>query len=426
MVEKIKLSNGLTVVYQRLAGYKSVSIGVWVKTGSARETTENNGISHFIEHMVFKGTKNRSATDIAKAIDGVGGEINAYTAKECTCFYTKTLREDLELSLDLLSDMMINPLFDPLHIETEKTVIIDEVNMYEDASEEMADDLMHEIVFKGHPLSLPVLGTKENISGYTREKILEYYNRYYVAENMVLSIAGEFNPEELIRYIERYFSPLKSSKEFQMEARSLPIHHWDYKFKNKDFEQLQIVMSFPGIPFDDPLSYDMTLLNNILGGSNSSMLFQEVREKLGLTYSIYSEPTFYDDIGVLEISFGVSKEKAKEALKAICSVICVIKSKTLSEDNIRHGKNHLKGSFVLGLEGTDQHMDLIGRIELFSHKEKTMEDMLKKIDSASLNGVNALVDHVFGQNLLSMAFVGEIKENEAAELYEYVKKSIKC
>lgn len=422
MVEKFKLSNGLTVVYQRLAGYKSVSIGVWVKTGSARETTDNNGISHFIEHMVFKGTQNRTASDIARAIDGVGGEINAYTAKECTCFYTKTLKDDLVLSLDLLSDMVINPLFDTAHIETEKTVIIDEINMYEDASEELADDLMHEILFKDHALSLPVLGTKENISGFTRDMILSYYSRYYVAENMVLSIAGEFNPDELIQHIEHYFGSLKSGKDFLLTSKSIPEHHWDYKFKNKDFEQLQIVMSFPGIPFDDPLSYEMTLLNNILGGSNSSMLFQEVREKLGLTYSIYSEPTFYDDIGILEISFGVSKEKAKDALKAICKVICIIKGKTFTREDVAHGKSHLKGSFVLGLEGTDQYMDLIGRIELFAHKEKTMEDMIEKIEKASLDGVFTLIDHVFGQNNLSMAFVGEINEKEAADLYGYVKK----
>lgn len=424
MVKKIVLQNGLTVVTQRLKGYKSVSVGVWVKAGSSFESQSDNGMAHFIEHMVFKGTRNRSAAQIAIEIDAVGGEMNAFTAKECTCFYTKTLSGDLDLALDLLSDMMLNPTFDPDHIELEKTVIQDEINMYEDASEEIANDLIHEVLYGDHPLSLPVLGTKESVSKFNQVSVFDFFNRFYRANNMVLSIAGDFDPEQIESQVTRYFERIPEKLDLSLKTIPSPTQNWTYGFKQKDFEQVQVVIAFPGIPFDHKMSYNMSLLNQFLGGSNSSMLFQEVRENLGLTYSIFSEPTFYDEIGMLEISFGVSKEKMSETLSAIISVILELKSRIFTDQEIEHGKNHLKGSFVLGMEGSDQYMDFIGRIELFAHKEKNMDEMLAKIEETSLIGMKKLIEHCFSTGNFAMAFVGDVTESEVKTYYNKMKTAL--
>lgn len=415
---KVQLDNGLTVVYEKLEGYKSISIGVWVKTGSAYENEENNGISHFIEHMLFKGTKNRTAKEIASVIDGIGGEINAYTAKECTCFYTKTLSLDYEVGLDILSDMLLNSTFSDEHIETEKTVIIDEINMYEDAAEEMVMDLINEITFKGHPLSYPILGTKKTVNSFNSERLMTYFNTYYVAENMVISIAGDFEEEEILDKVRFYFSALKRGEKPLIDHRINPVYNWGMESRKKDFEQIQVAINFPGIKFDHELSYEMMVLSNILGGTNSSRLFQSIREDRGLAYSIYSEPNFYDALGTICISFGVSKENLEETLMLVADEINKMKLHRISFEAMEHAKNHLRGSFFLNLEGSDNYMDMIGRIELFAHREKNIDDMLFKISNIQLEGVVDLIDSCLDTEQIALAIVGDIESHETKHLYE--------
>ena len=418
MHKKMQLSNGLTVVYEKLEGYKSISIGVWVKTGSAYESVDNNGISHFIEHMIFKGTQRRTAKEIASIIDGIGGELNAYTAKECTCYYTKTLSLDYEIALDVLSDMIKHPTFLDEHIETEKTVILDEINMYEDAAEEIVIDIMNEINFKGHPLGFPILGSKKTVSAFTRDDVLAYYHDYYTANNMVVSIAGDFQEEQLIALVETYFADVKSANSGVIRRQTTPIYHFDYDSKKKDFEQIQVAISFPGIKFDHELSYEMMVLSNILGGTNSSRLFQSIREDRGLTYSIYSEPNFYDALGTLSITFGVSKENLRETLTLIAQEISKLKKHLITPESLEHAKNHLRGSFFLNLEGSDNYMDMIGRIELFAHREKNIDDMLGKINNIQLSGVTQLIDTCFDPNQVAMAIVGDIEKKETESCYQ--------
>ena len=418
MHKKMQLSNGLAVVYEKLEGYKSISIGVWVKTGSAYESVDNNGISHFIEHMIFKGTQRRTAKEIASIIDGIGGELNAYTAKECTCYYTKTLSLDYEIALDVLSDMIKHPTFLDEHIETEKTVILDEINMYEDAAEEIVIDIMNEINFKGHPLGFPILGSKKTVSAFTRDDVLAYYHDYYTANNMVVSIAGDFQEEQLIALVETYFADVKSANDGVVRRQTTPIYHFDYDSKKKDFEQIQVAISFPGIKFDHELSYEMMVLSNILGGTNSSRLFQSIREDRGLTYSIYSEPNFYDALGTLSITFGVSKENLRETLTLIAQEISKLKKHLITPESLEHAKNHLRGSFFLNLEGSDNYMDMIGRIELFAHREKNIDDMLGKINNIQLSGVTQLIDTCFDPNQVAMAIVGDIEKKETESCYQ--------
>ncbi|MDH8676578.1 pitrilysin family protein [Fusibacter bizertensis] len=425
MHNKVQLDNGLTVVYEKLEGYKSISIGIWVKTGSAFENEDNNGISHFIEHMLFKGTKNRSAKEIASLIDGIGGEINAYTAKECTCFYTKTLSLDFEVGLDILSDMILNSTFNAEHIETEKTVIIDEINMYEDAAEEMVIDLINEITFKDHPLSYPILGTKKTVNSFNHHMIRAYFDTYYVAENMVISIAGDFDEVDLLEKVDYYFKSLKKSTSPLQDHRINPTYNWGVESRKKDFEQIQVAVNFPGIKFDHELSYEMMVLNNILGGTNSSRLFQSIREDRGLVYSIYSEPNFYDALGTLCISFGVSKENLKETLMLVADEINKIKLHRISNEAMEHAKNHLRGSFFLNLEGSDNYMDMIGRIELFAHREKNIDDMLYKISNIQLDGVLELIGSCLDTSQIALAIVGDIEAQETTLLYEEFCKVLK-
>lgn len=418
MHQKFKLNNGITVVHQPLMGYKSLSIGVWIKVGAAYETAENNGISHFIEHMVFKGTKSYTAKDISLIIDGVGGEINAYTAKECTCFYTKTLGEHMEIALNLLSEMVFFPTFEQEHIDVEKVVIEDEINMYEDSAEELVSDLLQTVTFGNHALSRPILGTKETIGRFTKDDLLAYYKTYYTPENIMISICGNYDTDKIEQIVGKYFErpfPVANSNRLIKER---PTFNTGYVCSNKENEQIQVSLDFPGIPFEDPSSYDMTLLSNVLGGTNSSLLFQEIREEKGLSYSIYSEPCFYDEVGTLNISFGASKENVDQIMGLIFDIIRNRLYPALNPDTLNHAKDQLKGSVVLGMEGTEHVMDWIGRIELFAHTEKDMDAVIKKIDAISLEGVQKLYKKVFESGAYSLAIVGDISEKDVKKLYK--------
>lgn len=417
MHKRIQLNNGLVVAYEKIEGYKSVSIGVWIKVGSAFESSKTNGLSHFIEHMVFKGTSNRTAKKIAMDIDGVGGEINAYTAKECTCYYVKVLGEHLALGLDVLSDIVLSPLFQEDHIELERAVIADEIAMYEDTPEEVVSDLLCEVTFKKHPLGYPILGQKHKILGYQRQDLLDFYQTYYCPSNMVLSIAGDIDEDQMLQYVNTYFG----SGEQRAYVSSLPSEtasfHAGLKHYKKDIEQVHVMLDFPGVAFDHDLSYEMSLMSNILGGANSSRLFQKVREESGLTYSIYSEPTFYDSIGTLSIGFAVSKENVEETLSLVFAEIQKIKVEKLTDDDVMHSKKQLRGSVILGLEGSDHYMDLIGRTELFAHAEKNIDDMLSKIDKITTERVNRVIDICFSKGEFSMAVVGDIDVAQLKKIY---------
>ncbi len=419
----MQLSNGLSVVYQKLEGYKSVCVGVWIKAGSANENKSNNGISHFIEHMMFKGTEKRSAKEIALIIDGIGGEINAYTAKECTCYYTKLLGEDLEVGFDVLSDMIQHSTFASEHIEVEKTVILDEINMYEDSAEDLVEDILTGITFGDHALSLPILGSKKTVSGFKREDLVAYYSDYYVANNAVISIAGEFDETELKRLCEKYFGKMPQNKRLELDLVK-PTFHSAFGYKYKDNEQVQVSIDMPGVPYDDKKSYDLMLLSNVLGGNNSSMLFQKVREESGLSYSIFSQPSFYDDIGTLNISFGVAKENLEQTLRLVIETINELKRNRLTDEDVEHARAHLKGSFVLGLEGTDNYMDLIGRLELFTQKEKNFDEMMTKINNIKTETVNALMDLCFEKEKIALAIVGDVDRALTESLFNMLKEGI--
>ena len=423
MYKKEQLKNGIQVVYESIDCYQSVTIGVWVKTGSAYETSTQSGISHFIEHMLFKGTLNRTAQQIAMEMDAIGAEINAFTTKECTCFYIKTLSSDLEKGIEILSDMFSNPLFDAGHLELEKNVILDEINMYEDNADELAADLLDHVTFKDHALSMPILGTEKSVRSMTSDDLRHYFKTHYRAENMVIAVAGKFVPEALLTHLETYFSKFGGGHFAKISIAPAALH-WGMAFKRKEIEQIQVSIDFPGFPFDDALNYDMSLLSNIFGGSSSSRLFQTIREERGLSYGIYSEPTFYDNIGTLNVSFGTSKRHLKEILEIISEQIYLLKKEGITTDELHRTKTHLKARFLLDMEGTEEYMDLIGRMELFAHKERSLEEIVSKIDQITEKSIEKAILHCFGSGNCAMVFVGDLTEKEANDYYQFFKETL--
>ena len=279
------LENGLTIIGEEIPYLKSISLGIWVKAGSIIETKENSGVSHFIEHMLFKGTKNRSSKELAREIDNLGGILNAFTSKECTCFYVKLLDEHIDIGIEVLSDMILNSCFDKKDIEKEKSVILEELKMYEDSPDDLSYDLLLENIYKDHSLGMNILGDRNTLKNFKRENILDYYNKYYVPNNSVISICGNFNFEEIVEKIKDKFKT--------WEAKEASINTTEPKFnpciikKNKDIKQVNLAINLKAIPMiNDREVYALSVVNNVFGGSISSRLFQKIREEKGLVYSI--------------------------------------------------------------------------------------------------------------------------------------------
>ena len=314
------LKNGLTIVGEEIPYLKSVSLGIWINTGSRLESEKESGVSHFIEHMLFKGTKNRSAKDIARDIDRLGGEINAFTNKECTCYYVHLLDEHINKGIDVLSDMILNSSFDTNDRDTEKFVILEELKMYEDSLDDLSYDLLVENVYPNDGLGRNILGNRKTIRSLKREDILNYYNKYYVPNNAVISICGNFNFEEIVKVIEEKFEQWQE-KEVNIEVKEANYTPC-FVTKNKDSEQVNIAINLKAIPEENEKeAYALSVVNNIFGGSTSSRLFQSIREEKGLVYSIYSSQTLYRKCGELGIFASTSKEYLKEVYDLIIKEI---------------------------------------------------------------------------------------------------------
>jgi len=411
MYNKIVLDNGLRIVTEYIPYVKSVSIGIWVEAGSRKENLENNGISHLIEHMLFKGTKNRSAKEIAESIDNIGGQINAFTSKECTCYYVKVLDNHIDVAIDVLSDMLFNSLFDSDEIIKEKSVIYEEVKMYEDSPEDLVHDLLSQTIFNGNPLSYPILGSRESLEKIKREDILAYYENYYVPSNTVLSIVGNFNFEETIKIIKKYFSKWEPKKRI-IEKYDTPVICHNISKKKKNIEQLHFCLGTEGIPQGEDDLYALLILNNIFGGSMSSRLFQDIREDKGLVYSIYSYPSSYKDIGIFTIYAALNPDFFIDVIDIIMENINIIKKDYLTEDEIYKSKEQLKGNYILGLESTSSRMTSIGKSELLFGKIISPQEIAAKIDRVELKDIIKVVNRIFDKNKYNVAYVGNFNNEK--------------
>ncbi|WP_138205651.1 M16 family metallopeptidase [Haloimpatiens lingqiaonensis] len=409
MYKLIKLDNGLRIVLEHIPYVSSVSVGVFVQTGSRNENKHNNGISHFIEHMLFKGTNKRAGKEIAETIENVGGQINAFTSKEMTCFYTKSLNTHLDLSLDVLSDILLNSKLADEDIEKEKNVIYEEINMSEDSPEDVLMDLHSIAIWGEDSLSLPILGTKESLKGFNREILKEYMGKYYIPDNSVISICGNFNVTTIESLVDKYFGHWNVNENSKVLTNySSPLILKDNLYRKKEIEQLHISLGIPGIEMGNDSIYPLLILTNILGGGASSILFQKLREEMSICYSVYCGLSSMKNTGIINIYLGLNTAVAAKAINAIKEQMSIFTKKGINEVQLYNGKEQLKGSYILGLESTSSRMFSNGKSALFLNKIKTPEEILNKIDKISMEHVNEVMEHTFKQGIVNSSFVGDI------------------
>ena len=405
------LPNGLRVVTEKVDGVNSISVGVMIQNGSRNETPEINGISHFIEHMFFKGTEKRTSKEIAESIENIGGQINAFTSKEATCYYVKNLYTHLDLSLEVLSDMILNSKFDADEIEREKGVVIEEINMSEDTPEDVLEDLHSKASFNDNSLAYPILGTIDKVKSFSREKIKKFISEKYTPYNTVISICGKFEDSQVKSLVEEYFGNWKSDNIY-VPTYDKTVIQANSMVATKEIEQLHVSLGLKGLPFGHDKGYGLVLLSNIFGGGASSILFQRVREQLGLCYSIYCYPQIYQGAGVLNIYTGLGKNYGEKALEAINNELNTFVKNGISEDLLNINKEKLKANYILGLESTSSRMFSNAKSALFKNKITTQEEVIEKVDRLNMDDIDFVLKECFGSGVINTAYVGKNVEVE--------------
>ena len=413
MFDHWTLENGLHVVGERLPYLRSVSIGVWMRVGSMMETPAENGLSHFLEHMVFKGTEKRSTRDIAEEMDAVGGQMNAFTGKDCTCFYAKVIDEDLPLAVDILSDMTLHASLDETEFNKERGVILEEISMEEDSPEDVVHELLSRIQFGDQAAGMPILGPAEQIAAYTRDDLANYRARHYHPENCVVALAGNYDPEQVLALMQQYFGEWKKSGQRQTVPPMQPIPG-QKAAKEKDTEQLHICLGYPGTFLGSDELYPMSVMNNLLGGAMSSRLFQKIREEMGMAYSIYTYPSTYVGCGTFAVYAGVSPKNGHAVLDETLNQLDLLCRDGVTEKEFREAKNQLRGSYLLGLESPGSRMQSMGRGQLHLDRCMTPEETVAKIEAVTIESVNAVARRIFS-NAPCISVVGKQAETYIKE-----------
>ncbi|QKY69070.1 pitrilysin family protein [Lentibacillus sp. CBA3610] len=392
MVEKHTSDNGLRIVLENIPAVRSVTIGIWVKTGSRNETEEINGISHFLEHMFFKGTSSRSPQDIAEAFDAIGGQVNAFTSKEYTCFYAKVMDTHKEKALEILADMFFNSSFDEEEMEREKKVVLEEIKMYEDTPDDIVHDILARASFGDHPLGNPILGTEKQLQSFTPDTLRGYINERYTPGNVVVSIAGNVD-DTFIQTVENYFN------RFQADAGHIEVEKPAFLGKqierHKDTEQAHLCLGYNGLPVDDENMFSLVIMNNVLGGSMSSRLFQEVREKQGLAYAVFSYHASFLDNGLLTIYAGTGNDQLPQLKDTINRTVDDLMQNGLTDKELINSKEQLKGNLMLSLESTSSRMSRNGRNELMLNKHRSLDEMIAEIDAVNHDKIQQVIDSTF-------------------------------
>jgi predicted Zn-dependent peptidase len=408
------LDNGIRIIAEQMPYYNSVAVGVWVKTGSTCETLQENGISHLIEHMLFKGTEKRSAKQIAVDMDKIGGQINAFTSKECTCYHARVVPDKLDVAVDVLSDLFQNPTIDEQEMEKEKGVVLEEIAMVNDDVEELTHEKISELFFTGSTLSKPILGPAENIARFTRSDLFDYIGRHYYPANVVISVAGSYDEEQMLDTVEKYFGGYRRGEKKEKDDCDEPFTPELRKlFIEKEAEQTHLCLGLPGCTFADDERFSLALLNNVLGGGMSSRLFQSIREEKGLAYSVYSYPSTYSFAGMFSLYAGTTAVNADTVVVLMKQEMDRLKKEKISEEDFKQGKDQLKGNYVLSMEGTNALMSAMGKSLLLLDEVYNEQKTIKKIEAVTREKVNALIDKIFNYSKMSAVFAGKIeKKNE--------------
>lgn len=387
MNDQWTLPNGLRVIGERLPYLRSVSVGVWLRVGSMMETPQENGLSHFLEHMVFKGTESRTTRQIAEEMDAVGGQINAFTGKDCTCFYAKVIDEDLPLAMDILSDLTCRATLDEGEFGKERGVILEEIAMDEDSPEDLVHECLSRVQFGDQSLGMPILGTTELISHYTREDLAAYRRKHYAPRETVVALAGNYDPEQVLALAERYFGAWQNDVAPANVPPMAPLAGQLIQ-REKDTEQLHLCLGFPGTAYGGDGLYPQAVMNNLLGGSMSSRLFQRIREELGMAYSIYTYPNSYLTCGTFAIYAGVSPKNGQRVLDEIRKELRRLVNEGVTEKEFHDAKQQLRGGYLLGLESPGSRMQALGRGLLLLGRAVTPEETIGKIERVTIDDVN--------------------------------------
>uniref|UniRef100_C5D9D7 Processing peptidase n=1 Tax=Geobacillus sp. (strain WCH70) TaxID=471223 RepID=C5D9D7_GEOSW len=395
LINKYTCKNGVRIVLEQIPTVRSVAIGIWIGTGSRNETEQNNGISHFLEHMFFKGTKTRTAREIAEAFDSIGGQVNAFTSKEYTCYYAKVLDEHASFALEMLADMFFHSTFVDEELQKERNVVLEEIRMYEDTPDDIVHDLLSKACYANHPLGYPILGTEETLRTFTGDSLRGYMADYYTPDRVVISIAGNVD-ESFIQQVESYFGSF-TAKQKASESQA-PLFQPQKLVRQKDTEQAHLCIGFNGLPVGHPDIYTLIILNNILGGSMSSRLFQEVREQRGLAYSVFSYHSSYQDSGLLAIYAGTGNNQLDLLFETIQETIDALKEDGITEKELKNSKEQMKGSLMLGLESTNSRMSRNGKNELLLGRHRSLDEIIEEINSVTVEKVNELARSIFNED----------------------------
>jgi len=405
-----KLNNGINVVMENVDYVSSVSIGVLVKCGVIKEIESYNGVSHFIEHMLFKGTTKLSAKQIVESIDDIGGNMNAFTSKEHTCYYINVLDQHLSVAIELLGEMINNSLFNEEEIEKEKNVIIEEINMYKDTPDDLVFEILNAMMYESTSLGLPILGEKNTIKSLSKDIILGYFNDNYTADNIIISIAGSFDVKETMKMLNNHFCNISPKSNIIEEAKI------NYNFTNKikgiskNIEQLNISLGLEGVSYKSDNLYAALVINNLFGGSMSSRLFQNIREIKGFVYAIDSHLTSYNQVGSFEIYAGLNSKLAVDVFELINDEIDNIKKNSITNHELSRSKEQLKGNFILGIENSSSRMFENAKSMAIYNTIETPKDILKKIDDVSMDDILISKDILFNKESLNIAYVGPISD----------------
>jgi len=403
-----KLSNGIPVIIEKITTSKSVSMGIFVKTGTKYELENEAGISHFLEHMLFKGTKTRTAKQISEEIDDVGGEMNAFTSKEITAFYIKSLSEYTKIGIDILSDIYLNSIFSTEEMKKERGVIIEEIRMYEDIPEEKIHDLNSAKVLEGGVLANPVLGTEESVNEITSEELASYWKQRYTTDNTFISVVGDINEDEVLKELENKFALLERKSQKRKYDGKFKFNYGIEEMK-KDIQQVHLCLNVEAIKRKDEKRYTLAILSNILGGNMSSRLFQEVREERGLAYTIHSYSTSYEEGGLFTVYAATTKEAYKEVLEIIKKEFDKIKKEGITKQELNRAKNQLKSSLILGLESTKARMVRFARVFMDYGEIETIEKTIEKIEKVTLENVKDFANEMFNNEKYFITVLGDLQ-----------------
>ncbi len=399
-VQKSKLENGLTVVSEHVPGIKSVAAGIWVNTGSRNETERQAGITHFLEHMLFKGTESRSSYDIALSMESVGGYLNAFTASEYTCYYARCLDEELDRAIDVLSDMVLHPLFPEEEMEKEKKVVLEEMKMYRDNPDDFAFEEFQKLLFKGHPLGRPVIGNEESVQNLSRNALFDYMEQQYTPHNLIVSVAGSVDHGELLKQVEERFGSLSASGDQPSETDLTPYRTSSHTME-RPIEQTHYLVGRRGLKADHEEKYTLLLANTVLSGGMSSRLHQNIREQYGYCYNIQTFNQVYRDTGIFGIYTGTDRDYVTHVRSLIFKELDKLRSEKIPEKELEEAKTQLKGKLLLSQENTSSRMSRLAKGELYFKRFISLEELVENIDRVAADDIQRFADTFFDEEVFS-------------------------